>query len=99
VFASAQRGAGNATVDHFPAMNAMGDGAVALSVTCTAPLGAGGSNVTVQAGVDGTAFPLGTTPVACIARTTSRDTSPAVTFSVVVGCDSGYVARGLNPRR
>jgi hypothetical protein len=78
----------------FPAW-ALGDNlapANGITVACSANLTGGAAPEPVVSGT--TPFPVGTTPVACVATDGARNPSPPAVFSVVVGCGPGYEFRG-----
>jgi hypothetical protein len=72
----------------FPAMTATDNAtpSAAIAIACVAPLGAGGASVNATGGSDGTAFPVGTTIVACTAADATGHVSLPEIFVVVVAC-------------
>jgi hypothetical protein len=90
VTATAAPGAAGAILATFPALNATDAVTPEPPITCTGPLGPGGSPVQVAAGPAGTVFPVGVTTVSCIAADAAGNVSPVQAFAVIVACGGGY---------
>jgi hypothetical protein len=63
-----------------------------ITVACTANLTGGASADQVTSGA--AQFPVGTTPVSCVATDGAGNVSPPAAFSVVVACGAGLEFRG-----